>query len=250
MKNLLYLTFLFLLVACGGNDDQPTPTPVVSTTPDPTPEISEDPDLVILFVGNSLTYYNNMPSMVEDIGIENGLNIETDCLCSPNYWFDNHWVEPDLARLLRSGKYDLAILQSGSAWRDNDADILFEYGKLITDLAKENDVRTGFFQVWPSVEGYFAFDKVIRNYAGVASSTDSELYQVGRVWKGYMDEVENEALYLGDGIHPSRKGSFLSAWVIFHTLFPRQDMEYRRAFSKHIDEASLNQITTIFKRYH
>ena len=39
----------------------------------------------ILFIGNSLTYSNNMPHILEYIGEKNGVYINTENLSLPNY---------------------------------------------------------------------------------------------------------------------------------------------------------------------
>ena len=44
----------------------------------------------ILFVGNSLTYSNNLPEILEDIAKESGIEIKTKSLCFANYAIADH----------------------------------------------------------------------------------------------------------------------------------------------------------------
>ncbi len=257
-KTVYSTTPLLLLFCLGiwlvGCNDTDVPGPAsgnqIGALPTDTSALSNEPvDKSILFVGGSLTFFNNMPSMVEEIAKEHQIKLVADCLCSPNYWFNDHWAEPDLARLFESQKYDLAILQSGSAWTEENVQVLFQYGHRITELAAENDLNTAFLQPWASLNTYEVFDDVLKNYAGIASATDSELFEVGKIWKIYLEETNDESLYLADGIHPSPKGSFFTAWVVFHTLYPGKSLEYSRSYGKYIDQTSLDHISNIIERY-
>ena len=245
MKKLAFIVLIALAIACRSDD-----TPRVPSTPPPpantdtgstnTTPASGDPDINLLFVGNSLSYYNNMPDMITEIGESYDLVIDTECLCAPNYALLDHWAEPDLRRLIESGNYDYVILQQGPSSLPEGASWLRSYGQLIKDLADQWDVETAFYQVWPSIARYFSFEDVIQNYANAAKSTDSELFPVGAVWKSYIDITGDESLYGADRFHPSRKGSFLAAWVIFHSIRPGSVRSYGAQYATYMDEEAFN----------
>lgn len=47
----------------------------------------------ILFVGNSLTYVNDLPHLVEQVARERGVSIKTEMLAFPDYALEDHWKE-------------------------------------------------------------------------------------------------------------------------------------------------------------
>ena len=58
-------------------------------------------DLNILFIGNSHTYYNDMPRLVKVRADEGGCNCRVTMLAHPNWFLSQHAEEPE-ARFNRS----------------------------------------------------------------------------------------------------------------------------------------------------
>ena len=204
------------------------------------PSSLEELDLNLLFVGNSLSYYNDMPDIVSEIAEYYDLKVGVECLCAPGYALLDHWDDPNLERLITSGNFDYVILQQGPSSLPQGASWLRSYGQMIKDLADQWGAETAFYQVWPSVARYFSFEDVIRNYANAARSTESILFPVGAVWKSYIEITGDESLYGADSFHPSRKGSFLAAWVIFHSIYPDSDRSYNPQYEAYMDEDAFN----------
>ena len=50
-----------------------------------------DGDVRILFVGNSLTYTNNLPGTVEAVAAAAGLDVGTGMIAFPNFSLADHW---------------------------------------------------------------------------------------------------------------------------------------------------------------
>ena len=60
---------------------------LIATTQQP---ISEPGHIKILFIGNSLTYTNNLPELVEKLGEKSNVKIKTQMLAKPNYALEDH----------------------------------------------------------------------------------------------------------------------------------------------------------------
>ena len=67
--------------------------------------------LRILFIGNSHTYYNDMPSMVKRRFDEEGCDCEVTMLAHPGWFLAQHVEEPDVRFNIRFGDYDYVVLQ-------------------------------------------------------------------------------------------------------------------------------------------
>ena len=141
----------------------------------------------ILFVGNSLTYTNELPKILEEIGTVYNISIQTECLCSPNYAIIDHLNEGKLQRLLKEQKFDFLIVQQGPSSQAEGAKMLLEDGESIKPLADKYHIKMGYFMVWTSVTWYHTMDEVIKNHRIAAKQNNTLLFSVGEVWKVYLE---------------------------------------------------------------
>ena len=179
----------------------------------------------ILFVGNSLSYSNDLPGMVEKIGKSFNKYIKTQCLCFPNYGLEDHWNNATVQKLLQEGRFDYVVFQQGPSSQAYGRSSLHDFGGKISTLANANDVQPAYFMVWPSVQYYQTFDGVIQNHTDAATANEALLIPAGRAWRTYHESGREPSLYAYDNFHPSEAGSFLAALSIFKTLFSESNLE-------------------------
>ena len=179
----------------------------------------------ILFVGNSLTYTNNMPQIIEYLGKQNGVVIKTESICLPNYAIIDHINDGNLQKLLNKKQFDYLLIQQGPSSQEEGRRMLVEDGAKMKALANKHNIKLGYFMVWPSVKYYFTFNKVIENHEVAAKKNNALLFPVGKIWKAYNANEELENLYSFDNFHPSKTGSFLAALTIFHKLNPEKNLK-------------------------
>lgn len=216
-----------VLVACQGTSE---PLPNNGGNPggghqtttgscDPTP--ASRPDAVkVLFVGNSLTYTNDLPGKLAALGAQRGQLIEKEMLAKPNYALEDHWNEGCLQAMINSGHFDFVVVQQGPSSQADGAISLLAYGGYIQELCKANGTRLAFFMVWPARVNYHTFPGVIANYTNAANSTGAILCPAGQVWKQYIDRTGDWSYYGLDEFHPSPLGTSVAAEIIYKALFP------------------------------
>ena len=180
----------------------------------------------ILFVGNSLTYTNDLPEILQKIGKQYNLNINTTCICRPNYAINDHINDGRIQQVIAQEKFDYIITQQGPSSQPDGLKMLIEDGKLLKDIADVKGIQMGYFMVWTSLAWYQTMDKVIENHTVAAEKNNALLFRVGEVWRGYQKLESKENLYQADGYHPSQVGSFMAALVIFHQLHPDKDLTH------------------------
>lgn len=185
----------------------------------PTP-VSRPGVTKVLFVGNSLTYTNDLPAKVCAIGIGNGVLIEKEMVAFPNYALEDHWNDGCLQIMINSGYYDFVVVQQGPSSQPDGAASLLEFGKRIQALCQANDTRLAFYMVWPARVNYYTFPGVISNYTAAADATGAILCPVGQVWKLHQDNTGDFSYYGPDDFHPSSSGSDVAAGIIYKALFP------------------------------
>lgn len=171
----------------------------------------------ILFVGNSLTYTNDLPKMVECIGAAEGTAIYAQTLAFGNYAIEDHWNDGKMQKLINSGNLDFVVIQQGPSSQADGRAMLFDYGQRIKDICANKGTKLAFFMVWPAKENYHSFSGVIKNYTDAARATGSLLCAVGSEFKDLGDK-EDFRFYSSDNFHPSEEGSQLAAEIIYYSL--------------------------------
>lgn len=173
----------------------------------------------ILFLGNSLTYYNNLPKLVEKEASTRGMIIKTDMIAHPNYALEDHWNDEEAQKKVSSEAYDYLVVQQGPSSQADGKQSLLEYGRKLKEVCNEKNTRLVFFMVWSSRRYYHTYPGVISNYANAAKSNEAIICPVGEVWKEHFDKTKDFSYYGTDGFHPSLKGSREAARIIVDTLY-------------------------------
>lgn len=175
----------------------------------------------VLFIGNSLTYANNLPKLVANNAKKYGVKMEVKMIAFPNYAIMDHWNDGKIQQLIAKNKFDYIIIQQGPSSQKNGRNMLIDYGKKFSVISKLNNSKLCFFMVWPSLNYYHTFDGVIKNYTDAARITNSILIPVGKIWKDYFNQTQDHSYYGADGFHPSLKGSKAAAQVIINYLLKK-----------------------------
>jgi len=171
----------------------------------------------ILFVGNSLTYSNDLPKLVRDLGILNGKSIATETLALPNYALEDHWNDGSLQQLICQANFDFVVVQQGPSSQADGREMLLDYGQRIQELCTKRGTELAFFMVWPAKVNYHTFDGVIKNYTDAAQETNALLCAVGAEFKTHGDKGDYW-FYAADNFHPSPEGSQRAAEIIYSAL--------------------------------
>lgn len=180
---------------------------------------TSDKKLSVLFIGNSLTYSNNLPEIVKKRAKDIGIKLKTNMVALPNYAIVDHWQDGRVQKLISKGSYDYVILQQGPSSQPDGRRMLIEDGKKYQSLCSKNNTKLCYLMVWPALEYYHTFNGVIKNYSDAARINNTILLPVGKVWKAHFDSTNDFQYYSSDGFHPSLAGSQKAADVIIQHLF-------------------------------
>lgn len=213
----LPILVLVILLSCTSPED--TATIPNDGTKDRTKDFTNT-DFNVLFIGNSLTYANDLAGLVQaKAKSSQGLEIGAYAIASGNYALIDHWSDQRMHDEIESGLYDIVVVQQGPSSQPYGRELLLEYGAKFKELCAANDAQLAFFMVWPSMEYFYTFTGVIESYEMAADQTDALLSPVGRVWKDHFQQTKDYSYYGPDGFHPSLKGSEVAAEVIVQSLF-------------------------------
>ena len=175
----------------------------------------------VLFVGNSLTYVNDLPGMVVALAQNAGDRITQTTVAFPNFSLEDHWNDGRALQAISASKWDLIVLQQGPSSLATSRDLLLDFAKRFADEAVRSGARVALYSVWPSSDRAMDFDAVTANYAAAADTTDGVLFPAGEAWRAAWHRDSSLELYGPDGFHPSQLGSYLVALVMYQQLTGR-----------------------------
>jgi hypothetical protein len=172
----------------------------------------------ILFVGNSLTTTNDLPSRVRELAQDEGHRWETSTVAYPNYSLEDHWQRGDAERAITRGGWTFVVLQQGPSALAESRVLLVDYARRFDAKIRAAGARTALYMVWPAGSRRGDFPGVSRSYSAAAAAVSGLLLPVGDAWQAAWRVDARVPLYGDDGFHPSKLGTALAAIVIYERL--------------------------------
>jgi hypothetical protein len=182
--------------------------------------------LRVLFIGNSLTYTNDLPAIVEALAAASGKErFKYKVVAFPDHSLEDHWKRGDARKMIAEGGWDVVVLQQGpSALRESRV-LLLEYTRRFAEEIRRAGAKPALFMVWPSKIRSGDFDGVRDSYALAAKEVSGLFFPAGEAWRAAWRRKPDLALYSQDGLHPSLLGSYLSAAVIYQQLYNQKEIK-------------------------
>lgn len=173
----------------------------------------------VLFIGNSLTYANDLPAMVQVIGEATGHEIAVRSVAVGNYSLEDHWYGSEAKAAIQGADWDVVVLQQGPSSLALNKLQLKEWSLRYDSLIRAQGARPALFMVWPEASRFAVFDAVSDAYTKAADAVDGMLFPVGEAWRAAWRVDPDLGFYGPDGFHPTELGSTLGALVIYQQLF-------------------------------
>lgn len=178
----------------------------------------------VLFVGNSYTYFWNLPQQVAAMAKSRDLTIDTWQSTSGGTSLAQHWRgEKKLESLpmIRTGKYDAVVLQDFSMQALNAPDTLLQYGQQFATEAKATGARVFLYLTWARAFDPYMQATITAKYKELAELCGATIVPVGPAWERARSLRPDLPLYDPDQSHPSPTGTYLAACV-FYGVFTGQ----------------------------
>lgn len=182
------------------------------------PDLGES--LTVLFVGNSLTYTENLPMFVDGLGRAAGLDrVRVASVAKPDYSLEDHWNDGEALDSIDRGGWDAVVLQQGPSSLPASQAHLLEWTGRFAERIRAAGAKPAVYMVWPPADG--DWNGVVTAYTSAAEGNDAALLPAGRAWQAVLAAHPEIALYGPDHFHPTRAGAYLAALVIFGGLADR-----------------------------
>lgn len=189
----------------------------------------------VLFIGNSYTYYNDLPQMVTDLANSLGDFVYHDDQVQGGATFQTHVNNASTYTKINSDQWDYVVLQAQSqepSFPDAQVDAnTLAPARILVDSIYDNYLCSEalFFMTWGRENGdpqwqpistYDGMQSRLRTgYMRITDSVQGSVAPVGIAWKRIRDNFPGIQLYVADGSHPSLEGSYLAACTFYASIF-------------------------------
>lgn len=168
----------------------------------------------VLFIGNSLTFENDLPRMVQALARAAGHELEVTMRAYPNYGLEDHWNRPETHTAIAKGDWDVVVLQQGPSSLDESRENLRRWTRHFARRIREAGGEPALYMVWPAAVRAADFPRVSESYRLAARDVDGLLLAAGDGWQEAWELDPDVGLYGPDNFHPSVAGTYLAALVI------------------------------------
>lgn len=170
-----------------------------------------------LFIGNSHTYFNDMPGIFKQICQEHGVDMHVTMLTKGGMGLDYHAKQEQTRFNIQYGGYDYVVLQH-TAHPMGDLNAMHDAAAELVKWIKEAGSTPIFYQTWAK-KGEEDFQSQMSGvYDALGQELNVKVAPVGNVWQNTRLHHPETELYFTDGAHASPAGSALAARVIFETI--------------------------------
>jgi hypothetical protein len=202
------------------------------------PLYAQDDTLRVLFVGNSHTYVNDLPTIFLNLAQSGGHPVIKDMSAPGGYTLQQHSTNATTLAKIGQGTWDYVVLQEQSEYpvieyyRDSS---MYPSARILDSLIRSYGQQTAFYMTWgwrdggthtinghssPPFRDYFQMqDSVTSAYMRIAGELNALLIPAGNAWKIAKTIDSSLVLWLVDGYHPQLIGSYMTACVFYERFF-------------------------------
>lgn len=184
--------------------------------------------LRVLFLGNSYTYYNDLPAMLATLAkASGGRPIEAKGVTRGGANLAEVWSLTSGLEEVRAGGWDYVVLQEQSTlgqsyvdgrWGVNDPAGFWRWARFWQTEILRSGAKPVLYLTWGR-KLYPEFQTGLDYaYSEAARQLEATLAPVGLAWKRVRETAPDVELFDADGTHPSPTGTYLTACVFLEVF--------------------------------
>jgi hypothetical protein len=185
----------------------------------------------VLFIGNSYTSVNDLPTVLTALAKAGGHDVETGMVAPGGFTLAQHASSADTLGLLASSRWDVVVLQEQSqlpAMEQVRRQQMYPAARSLVRAIRAAGARPMFFLTWahragmpesgmPDYQGMQA--QIGTGYLAIARELGAPVAPVGYAWSAAYAQDPNLDLWQADGSHPTELGTYLAACVFYAAIF-------------------------------
>lgn len=173
----------------------------------------------VLFIGNSLTYFNDLPGTVAQLAASVDDTIAVQSVAKPNFALIDHANgKSNALEVIRAGGWHYVVLQQGPSALPESRDTLILATRLLDPEIRAVGGRSALLMTWPELERFSVFDDVRLSYQLAADTVGGLFLPAGEAWRAALAADPAVSLYGPDGYHPAELGTYVAALVVYEGI--------------------------------
>lgn len=184
------------------------------------PAHSQPDTLRVLFVGNSFTFFNNLPQMVSAMAASQDVAIFTRQSTVGGSNLEQHWKGERGTKtmaMLDSADWDYVVLNNHSLSAIEDPDGFLEYGRKFAEHIRNKGAKPVFMMTWAYKSNPLMQKEISERYAQLAAETRSDYVPCGPLFASARQWRPDLEMFFDDK-HPSPNGTYLLALAFYKFL--------------------------------
>ncbi len=178
----------------------------------------------VLFVGNSYTYYWNLPQNVHLMAADQDINLETfQSTAGGSKWSQHFKGQRGLKTIekIQNGNFDIVVLQNHSRSSLDFPDSLMHYGQLLATEIRQSGAQPMLYMTWSREWDPFMIETISEKYKELGHKISAPVAPVGLAFELARKMRPEIGLYATDGSHQSTIGTYLASCVFYAMLTGR-----------------------------
>lgn len=185
----------------------------------------------VLFIGNSLTYVNDLPGTFASLARSGNHHVVTGMVAEGGWTFSDHAKSARTLEAIQTGHWNYVVLQEQSeipALEQPRMTGMYPSARLLVEKVRKAGEKPLFFLTWAHHDGapelgLPGFDamqvQLEAGYLQIARELDAPIAPAGDGWLEARKLHPQLDLWQSDGTHPSEQGTYLAACVFYAVIF-------------------------------
>lgn len=185
----------------------------------------------VFFLGNSYTSVNDLPYVFAALAWSGGHRVDTAVIAPGGWSLVDHAGDPDTRATLSASHWDWVVLQEQSEVPAIESDrqrLMYPGARELVAAVRAAGAQPIFYETWGHEGGwpsagmpdYHSMQTAIDDaYDFIAREQGAPVAPVGRAWAEIVNSDPTPGLWQGDGSHPTAKGTYLAACVLYAATF-------------------------------
>jgi len=188
----------------------------------------------ILFIGNSYTYFNNLPQILQALGhaADERIEVRYRIVAEGGATLQDHWEGGSAREAIAGERWDYVVLQEQSTLGDTylvegkervaSSDRFVAHATLLVEDIRRNGARPVLFAHWKRADAPMRDQQALdAAFKRLVTATNIMPAPVGAAWHFAAARRPGLELYDDDGSHPAAAGSYLAACTLYATILGR-----------------------------
>ena len=196
---------------------------LVCEPPSRTPAANVDSTVRVLFLGNSHTYVNQLPCLVQRLAssLQPRIDLEVVAVARDGATLEQHWADSSTRALLQARAWDFVVLQEQGRRPVQHPELTSAAVRRFADAVRRVGARLVLYIPPLASRRSSELPRIAAVYQEIAAATRSTIAPVAQAWEDAGRADSTLRLHGADGVHASAMGSYLSACVLLAAIIGR-----------------------------